>query len=187
MGHPPQPVPSHAGPLAWGQRPGYPPHPVSPPPYRGELAPRTVYGFQLEPGERVLYFLRIPSLGRRLFYILFGIPAILIIGVGFLLIYYGITDKKQFAYAQVVTNRRLFALDGYGREMRGMRWESVVGINIVKERTGRMRKFGVRNAAGAECMFDEDLQTVERVITQLVQSPAQREAWPEVPFPAGVE
>lgn len=150
------------------------------------LQPRAVFGFPLEPGERVLYYQYISGTGARVFYILFGIPAILLIGIGFFLIYMGITHRKQFAYAQVITNRRLFLLDGRGMEMKGIRWESVAGINKVVTSVGGTKRFGVRNAAGAEVLFDEDLANVERMISELLQNPSRREMLPEVAFDAQV-
>jgi hypothetical protein len=76
----------------------------------------------------------------------------------------------------------MFGLDGYGREERGMRWESVAGMNKVSTSTGLVRKIGVRNAAGATCLFDDDVTTLERIISELLQNPGQREMWPEVSF-----
>lgn len=195
-----------------GQAPGHPPHPVSPAPYmppqqqvppQGQMppqpqggpmmappqqgqGPRTVFGFPLEPGERVLYYRYISGTGARIFYALFGIPAILIIGLGFFLIYLAITHRKQFTYAQVLTNRRMFLLDGRGQERQGIRWENVAGLNKVTTSVGGAKEFGVRNGAGAQVMFTEDLEVAERMITQLVQNPAAREAMPEVPFDAQV-
>jgi hypothetical protein len=147
---------------------------------------RLVFGFPLEPGERVLYYKRVPTLGGRVFYLVFGVPMILLLGIGIYLIYLGITHRKQFAYAHVVTNRRMFALDGHGHEMKGMRWEAVVGMNKISTSTGLVRQIGVRNAQGNTCLFDEDMTTLERVISALLQNPGQRETWPEVSFDAHV-
>lgn len=172
----------HAPPPGYGAPPGAHAAYGAPPVHAQGGVPSTVFGHALWPGERVLYYKYIPGLGARLFYILFGIPMILLVGLGFYLIYMGITHRRQFAYAQVITNKRLFTLDGRGQEMRGMTWADVRGLNKVAHSTGMVREFGVRNAQGAQCMFNEDLATVERLVTLLAEQPAQRDALPEVPF-----
>ncbi len=192
MGQAPGQAPHPVSPPPYmGQAPGQAPHPVSPPPYVGQAPgqapqaagnPGTVFGEPLWPGERVLYFKYLPGTGARIFYFIAGVPMIVILGFGFYLLYLAITYRRQFAHAQVITNKRLFALDGRGKEMAGMRWESVVGLNKVAASTGLVRQFGVRNAQGATFLFGEDLKTVERLVTLLSQSPAQREALPEVRF-----
>ena len=58
-----------------------------------------------------------------------------------------------------------------------------MGLNKV---TGKRYRFGVRNAAGREFLFSEDVARVEQVITHLVQSPMIREQVPEVRYDLAV-
>jgi|GEM_PF-4878060 len=156
---------------------------MSPPEPLGQALARVVYGVPLDAGERVLYFKANARLGRRIFWVILGIPMILMFGLGLYLIYSAITDRKSSIYAQALTNRRLLAINGRGAVRFSVRWDEVAGMNKV---TGKSNEFGVRNAAGARFMYEQDLVNVERLITQFVQSAQLREQAPEVPFQSDV-
>ena len=142
-------------------------------------AARVVFGVPLEPGERVLYFRRNSNLANRIFSVIFGIPLILLLGLGLYLIYTAFFDRKTSHYAQAITSRRLLAINGHGQPLFAIRWEEVAGLNRV---TGRERLFGVRNHAGKKFLFSSDIDTLDVVITQCVQHPQSRETATEVPF-----
>lgn len=173
----PQPMQPHA---YWQQTPQQPPQ------QQPQLS-RKVFGVDLEMGERVLYFRRNPTLGSRIGLTIVGILFVWLFGLGIFLLYLAITDRKQSHYAQAITNRRLLAIDGHGHPKFQIRWEQIAGMNKVAHSTGLVKKFGVRNAAGEEFLFLEDCPTIERVISQLLQNPSNREMWPEVPFQPHVD
>lgn len=186
MQPPMQPQPWGAPPMQPMHQP-MPPHGMPQPPMGMQMAPpnamqggmRTVFGVPLEEGERVLYYQRNSQLGAQIFCILIGIPMILVLGLGIYFIYVGITHKTQATYAQAITNKRLLAMYGNGTLEWSIRWEQVRGLNKV---TGKVYKFGVRDANGTKFLYNEDVATVERVITQLADTPKNLESWPEVRF-----
>jgi hypothetical protein len=152
--------------------------------YPPQAAPRTVFGVPLEPGERVLYYKRLSTMGPRIFQAIVGIPMILMFGLGIYLIYMSITDRKQSHYAQAITNKRLLAIDGHGKPHFAVRWDEVAGLNKV---SGRHDAFGVRNRSGEKFLFHKDLHVVERAITYLAENPRARDESPEVPFASEVD
>jgi len=76
-------------------------------------AERVVFGVPLEPGERVLYFRRNSNTANRVFSLIFGIPLILLFGLGLWLIHEAFFDRKKTHYAQAITSRRLLAINGH--------------------------------------------------------------------------
>ncbi len=174
-----------------GHAPGYPPNsPIAPQgPYGMQpsaphaLAPRTVYGVPLEDGERVIYYQQNSHAAGRIFQFIMGFPMILMFGIGLWFIYHAITMRKSDCFAQVITNRRLLSISGRGVPLWAVRWEEVVGLNKV---SGKYDRFGVRNGAGTEFLFSDDVRRVEQAIKYFVQSAQLREQAPEVRYDAGV-
>jgi len=146
---------------------------------------RTVWGHPLEPGEKVVYYKRLPRTGARIFMFLMGFPTILMFGLGFYLIYLAIADRKNATYAQVITNKRLMAYNGAGKVEFSIRWEEIAGMNKVL-RNGATTAFGVRNRNGQKFMYTSDLMFVERVIEQGLDNPKSRDQSGEVYFDAVV-
>lgn len=144
---------------------------------------RVLYGVPLEAGERVLYFKQNSRLPRRILWVVLGIPFIAMFGLGIYLIYCAITDRKKSIYAQAFTNRRVLAISGRGQVLFSLRWDQIAGLNKV---SGKYTEFGVRNAAGTQFMYEQDLGNVERLLTQLAPSAQLREQSPEVPFQSEV-
>jgi hypothetical protein len=148
-------------------------------------AARVVWGVPLEPGERVLFFYRVPRMGTRVFGFIVGLCTILFFGIGIFLVYLSITDRKRSVYAQVITNRRLMGINGRGEPKFSVRWQEVAGLNKVT-RNGAAVSFGVRNRAGVTFMYTDNVYMIERVIQRCADMPRERENAAEVPFEAVV-
>ena len=154
---------------------------MAPPPQAMGPAPRVVWGMPLDDGERVIYYKRNSQIGSRIGLVVIGIPMIAMFGLGLYLIYLAITDRKQSTYAQVITNRRLVALDGHGAVRFSIKWSEIAGLNKVT-RNGVPSAFGVRNRNGEKFMYTDDLYKVEAAIQRFVDTPRSREDDPEVPY-----
>lgn len=137
---------------------------------------RTVFGLPLEQGERILYYKRNATLIPRIFLGLFGIPMIMLFGLGLYMIYLAIVHRSdKNIYAQAITSKRLLAINGVGKPVFQIRWEDVRGMNKVL-RNGWPTNFGVRDAAGTRFMYADDLAMVERTIEHYLGNPKERNA-----------
>jgi hypothetical protein len=145
-------------------------------PAAAALAPsgRTLFGVALEPGERVHYYKRNPTVIPRILLAVLGVPFILMFGLGIWMIYQAIVHRSAGnIYAQALTSKRLLAINGVGKPVFEVRWEQVRGMNKVL-RNGAPVGFGVRDGTGKQYMYGQDLTMVERVIQRCLDNPRER-------------
>ncbi len=88
------------------QQAGYGYGPPGADPYAGGGAATTVLGLPLEPGERVVWFKKHDYTTEKVINIILGVLFLIII-IGALFIYLGLTIESRSPVAHVLTNRRL--------------------------------------------------------------------------------
>ena len=94
-----------------------------------------MFGIPLAPGERVIYYRRIPKgpIGT----IITGIILLPFFLVGILLFIQAAKMRKAESYANVITNRRLFTVNAFGKVLEQLAWTDVTGVTYYRVRRGR--------------------------------------------------
>jgi hypothetical protein len=113
---------------------------------------RTVFSVPLAPDERVLYFKRIPR--DPLISGIIGVALVPVFFVGAFVIRNAIRMREYADWAQVITNKRVFAVDGLGGIRRQMAWSDVEKIYSFTY-NGALQRAGVRSAKGQEVTFTD--------------------------------
>lgn len=137
-------------------------------------------GVALQPGERVLYYRRIDHTADRVGFLIRAIILIPFI-IGIVLLVQFFTGLKSQAAAQVVTNRRLFSVNGSGGVIFDVPWERVTGFTKVIFRR-QENQFAIKDQAGQTWEFLEDARQLEAMLPALAAQPQLREQAPEVTF-----
>jgi hypothetical protein len=124
QGHGQAPQGYGQAPQGYGQAPqgyGQPQQGYGPPP--GAMQPwgaqgmqggaPTVAGVPLEPGERVLYFVKPSYTTDKVVLLIFGVLLAIVL-IGFIFIYLAVTIEERNPKAQALTDRRLVSVPGKG-------------------------------------------------------------------------
>ena len=121
----------------------------------------SVYGMPLEPGERVIYFQRHQYGASKVILIILGV-LFLVVLVGALFIYLGLTIEKRSPKAHIVTNRRFIYVPGTGapqmfplqqiadlepeRQSAGGGGGGLIGLAVRVAVTAAMNHYSAKNA-----------------------------------------
>jgi hypothetical protein len=166
-------------PGGWQQQQGYGHAPQQAyPPQPNVAAPPTVARVPLFPGERVLYYLRPDQTSTRIQYFLYGILfLVLIFGLYFL--YLGIFFDKAESLVWVITNQRIFTVNGEGKVL------EQIGNHEITTIVNRNQNALIVHGASKLIMFrraeKHDIQTVGTILENL-RNPAFLQQAPTARF-----
>ena len=138
-----------------------------------------MFGVALAPGERVIYYRRVPR----------GVVGIIITGVillpfmltGILLFVRAAKMRKAESHANVLTNRRLFTVNGDGQVLQEMPWSDVAGMTYFKRRRAR-HTVVVHDRNNRQVVFDEFISEVQAFIQHVTSNMRAIDSLPEPAF-----
>lgn len=175
----PPPPPAYGQAFVYGPQPGQG-HGLQPPhgawPARG---PRTVFGVPLADGERVLYYRRIPRSPVQT-----AIAGVLLLPfwlIGVFVLVRAARMRKTESHANVITNRRLFTVDGDGQVLDEMALAAVTGLTFIKRRRAR-NLLAVRGGIHREVVFDQWIDEIRASLQHVLANRGAIDALPEAAF-----
>lgn len=186
MGQRPLPPGGYPPPPAHGQAPTFGPqtgHGHGPQPPHGGPArgPRTVFGVPLADGERVLYYRRIPRSPVQT--AIAGVLLLPIWLIGVFVLVRAARMRRTESHANVVTNRRLFMVNGDGQVLDEMALAAVTGLTSIKRRRAR-NLLAVRGGIHREMVFDEWIDEIRAFLQHVLSDRTAIDSLPEAAFDA---
>jgi hypothetical protein len=138
-----------------------------------------VFGVPLAAGERVVYYRRVPR----------GVVGIIIAGVillpfflaGIFLFVRAVKMRKAESHANVITNRRIFTVNGDGQVLQEMPWSDVAGMTYFKRRRAR-HTVAVHDRNNRQVVFDEFIAEVQAFIQHVTANMRAIDSLPEQVF-----
>jgi hypothetical protein len=142
---------------------------------------RTVFGVPLAPDERVIYFRRIPR--NPLAIGIVGVFLLPVVLLGVFVILNATRLRRRADWAQVVTNKRVFAVNGLGKILRQIDWANVTGPYSLSGTRSGLMEAGVTGANNARVTFTDRPREILQFL-ESIQNRALLETMTEVAFEA---
>jgi len=179
----PHPPPQYG----YGQQPSYGhgqvPHQQPPGTWQAAAAARTVYGVPLAADERVIYYRHVPR--SPIGTIILGIILLPFFLLGIFHLVRAAKMRKAESHAQVVTNRRVFTVNGHGEILDQLAWSEVAGLYTLRTRRGSVMKVGVHGPNSRKVIFDTwHVDPAMEFLQRVMASPKAIDSLPEANYDA---